>query len=256
MKHFESYCDMGGYNGSQHYGARNNFIKAMKQKQQQDYSSQQCTQGSSSKFLSNQVFGLPFRCDDVNVKAKYEDTGCSESQWNVLGKAQKKRKNRSTWAPPKRPIIGQVTILTIQLVAEEKASQKKDKTPKKAKVKAVVLDDSSSDEDSDSDDDDKEEEEEEDYPPLNGHDSVHSDLSMSASTSSRRSNNPFGGANTSHVSNTSTTNNFNRNYGADVSMGAVHIWCRTFLSPQQDNMELMVTFNIKKIILKITTNAT
>ena len=110
MSHFENYNNMDEYNVIQRYGARKNFIKAVSADKD----------SKNDKFLTKQVFCLPFRCDDVNMKTRYDDTWSRESTWEVLGKPNKKHKKNSK-RDKKRPVLGHVHILTIQLVAEEKA---------------------------------------------------------------------------------------------------------------------------------------
>ena len=64
MSHFENYNNMDEYNVIQRYGARKNFIKAVSADKD----------SKNDKFLTKQVFCLPFRCDDVNMKTRYDDT--------------------------------------------------------------------------------------------------------------------------------------------------------------------------------------
>ena len=111
---------------------------------------------NDDSFVSKQVFRLPFRCDDVNIKSRYQDTGSWESEWQVLGKKSKKRKKNSG-KEKKAPVLGKVTVLTIQLVAEEKATEKKDKTPKKKVVMAAYAGAHSDTSDEDSSDSDESE---------------------------------------------------------------------------------------------------
>ena len=151
MSHFEDSNDMNQYNVIQRYGARKNFIRKAVSGQS----------SSDDKFLTKQIFRLPFRCDDVNIKTRYDDTWSREETWQILGKVNKKRK-KNTRKEEKRTVLGHVNILTIQLVSEEKAHEKKkEKTPKKKVIKAVLADDSSShsgeSNDSDSEGEDEEE---------------------------------------------------------------------------------------------------
>ena len=135
MTHFEKNCndplgkvedsddkEVLNYNKNQRYGARKEFIKAARPFKSID-----------DTFVAKQVFCLPFRCDDVNVRSRYRDTGTRHSEWEVLSKSHKTRKRKKNATKS----IGNIHILTIQLVAKEKATEKKDKTPRKKIIKAA-----------------------------------------------------------------------------------------------------------------------
>jgi len=144
MTHFKNITKMQTYNGTQSYGARKKVV--------QDLQERWKSKNPSEKVIySTQHFSLPFRVDDLNSKNRYKGAGSWEQKWEVVEKAKGRRKRRQ-----QAEVIGFVSLLKVQLVAEDKKEKKRDKTPKKKSFRAVrhgcSSDDSSSnDEDSSSD---------------------------------------------------------------------------------------------------------
>lgn len=164
MKHFKSHCDFGTYNGTQRFGARKEAMKTIEARLKY--------QGfRDTNVLTKQLFKLPFRCDDLNIWGGYPGTGSQEESWDVVEKVSKARRNSGSGRRRKSTrteVAGSVNVLTIHLVAEEKIQMRKEKTPKKKKLRSVMAgsesdsDASSSDDSSDEDDSEQEQDNEND----------------------------------------------------------------------------------------------
>ena len=128
--------DRDNYNDLQRLAARADCMKAL--------SNQYGDSLREDTVVTKQYFKLPFRCDDINVRGGYHGTGYSEDIWPVLGR--KRMVVRGTGYVERREEIGQVNILTINLVAEEKYQKRNDKTPKRKKL-AAAFDSNDSDDD-------------------------------------------------------------------------------------------------------------
>ena len=86
--------------------------------------------------ITKQYFELPFRCDDVNVEGGYPGTGIDEDVWPVLGR--KMMVLRGNQYVEEYEELGDVNVLTITLVAEEKYQKRNDKTPRRRKKLAAA----------------------------------------------------------------------------------------------------------------------
>ena len=174
MKHFKSHCSFESYNGSQRFAARKEAMRNIEARLKY--------QGfNDTSVLSKQLFKLPFRCDDINIRGGYPGTGSQEQRWDVLDhKVSKKKTNDGSGRKRKKKVevIGSVNFLTINLVAEEKVQMRKEKTPKKKKLKSVMA---GSESDSSEDSESSEEEESDEESGISYEDDGNGDARMSSS---------------------------------------------------------------------------
>ena len=127
-EYFSKCNETDSWNGSRRFEARCEAVKGLED---------EFGQGRNAQLIYEQVFEMPFRCDNFDKDPVYKDTGFWFQQWSIL-----KRTNDSAGSFDAN-IDGMIDTLVIQLVAEEKfqSTKKTRKTPVKQVFVAAFEDD-------------------------------------------------------------------------------------------------------------------